>query len=345
MTVSPPLVVRFGALGDTVLITPLLRLLAKLYGCPCDVMGGVWVKHLFLGTSQAGRLCCIASPRRPYFLAPDQWSAARWLRARGRGPVFLLDTMPKIRRLLRYGGVTDSEIIARDDFGRAQGMHVVDRNLRLAERASAATHSLPQEIERGTYLEVPESDRFACSKWLSTLGITTAPIVVQPGNSRTMKGKAPNHKKFWPLERWVELLRQLLDRNSKLQILVTGSPTEAGLTEQLANGCRDRRVLSVARDMGVRRLMALLKQARACISVDSGPAHVAAAVGCPLIVLFGGVWPRLMAPVSMGSPVKLVSGRPFAAQVESEAAWISSHSMLDISVEDVWEAACPLVGE
>jgi hypothetical protein len=65
------------------------------------------------------------------------------------------------------------------------------------------------------------------------------------------------------------------------------------------------------------------------ISVDTGPAHVAAAVGCPLVVLFGSKHPSFYAPRSDASPVEVVGG--------SHAV---ERSMLDITpaaVMTAWE--------
>jgi ADP-heptose:LPS heptosyltransferase len=59
------------------------------------------------------------------------------------------------------------------------------------------------------------------------------------------------------------------------------------------------------------RLKALLEIAHSMVSVDTGPAHLAAAVGCPLVVLFGARPPLMWAPRSAsGSAVVVVGGLP-----------------------------------
>ena len=59
------------------------------------------------------------------------------------------------------------------------------------------------------------------------------------------------------------------------------------------------------------RLKALLEVAHSMVSVDTGPAHLAAAVGCPLVVLFGSRPPLMWAPRSAsGSTVMVVGGLP-----------------------------------
>ena len=58
------------------------------------------------------------------------------------------------------------------------------------------------------------------------------------------------------------------------------------------------------------RLVALLARAAALISVDSGPAHAAAAVGCPQVVLFGKASTSLYRPWGRaGADVSVLTGR------------------------------------
>jgi len=77
--------------------------------------------------------------------------------------------------------------------------------------------------------------------------------------------------------------------------------------------------------------VALLARADALISVDSGPAHAAAAVGCPQVVLFGKALPSLYRPWgTAGAEVKVLCGR-----IDGEP------DMLGIGVSDViaaWDA-------
>ena len=49
-TFAAPLVIRFGAFGDMVLLTPLLRMLHRRYGQACRVLGsGRWLEPLYAG--------------------------------------------------------------------------------------------------------------------------------------------------------------------------------------------------------------------------------------------------------------------------------------------------------
>ena len=53
------------------------------------------------------------------------------------------------------------------------------------------------------------------------------------------------------------------------------------------------------------------------VSVDTGPAHLAAAMGCPLVVLFGGRFPSMWAPRSgRGSAVTVIGGLPDVRRID-----------------------------
>jgi len=83
----------------------------------------------------------------------------------------------------------------------------------------------------------------------------------------------------------------------------------------------------------VPRLIALAARAQGMISVDTGPAHVAAAVGCPVVTLFGKMSPDNYSPRGPKANVLCLTGR-----FEGE------QSMLGITPQEVlkaWERLHP----
>jgi ADP-heptose:LPS heptosyltransferase len=80
--------------------------------------------------------------------------------------------------------------------------------------------------------------------------------------------------------------------------------------------------------------MALASIADACISVDTGPAHIAAALGCPLVVLFGQTDARQFRPLGV-SEVRVIANKNWQTFGESSVQWAAQNAMSDISVEQV----------
>ena len=83
----------------------------------------------------------------------------------------------------------------------------------------------------------------------------------------------------------------------------------------------------VVASTGLRQLFALCESAHSMISVDTGPAHAAAALSLPLAVLYGGQSPRYYLPRSpCGSAVVGIGGPPLSTRVDQ------------LSVDAVFEA-------
>jgi heptosyltransferase-2 len=88
----------------------------------------------------------------------------------------------------------------------------------------------------------------------------------------------------WPADGFIALARRLVERDG-VPIVVTGSPDDAPVAQAIADGAgRGVRAVAGATSIGV--FGALAEGARAVIAMDSGPMHVAAAVGAPTVGIF-----------------------------------------------------------
>ena len=88
----------------------------------------------------------------------------------------------------------------------------------------------------------------------------------------------------------------------------------------------------VGAELPLRRLLALCTCAHSMISIDTGPAHAAAACGLPLVVMYGAESPRQWLPRSpSGSPVLAVGGPPQSRRVSEisvDEVFSTWHAML-----------------
>jgi heptosyltransferase-2 len=103
--------------------------------------------------------------------------------------------------------------------------------------------------------------------------------------------------KRWPVERFIAAAQQIQKRTNCTWLLFGGhNDTEiAGRIEsEMRNTKHETRNLSG--QTSLRELMALLKLCRVLLTNDSGPMHVAAALGTPVVVPFGSTSPELTAP-------------------------------------------------
>ncbi len=337
---SSPVVVRFGAFGDLVLLTPLLHLLHRRFGRPCTVVtSGDWAQPLLGEHPDVERLLQVRSRRRPYALDPQQWRLTRALRRLSDAPVYVCDeiALDKVRALLARGGATAERCLYVSDHAMGRDEHWVDRWLRFGRQTPSAFSAAEfgwrdEDLVAAPMLHVSTTDRDDCDDWLRARGLADAPLVLlQPGNKRTLKrGRlgTVGDDKHWPPEHWAALCHLIVARLPQARIVLCGTPREAGILEDIRRSAAMPRVHIAADDLPVRRLLALFERAHSMVSIDTGPAHAAAAMGCALVVLYGAASPANWAPRSgSGSAVTtLVSptGSARVADIRPEvvaAAW------------------------
>ncbi|MFH0964047.1 MAG: glycosyltransferase family 9 protein [Planctomycetota bacterium] len=101
----------------------------------------------------------------------------------------------------------------------------------------------------------------------------------------------------WPLERFGELIDRALTRWNDILVVVIGAPSERAYVAALTARFPDSpRVLSLTGELSLDELIALFERADLLVTNDSGPLHVAEAVGLPTVSLFGPETPVLYGP-------------------------------------------------
>lgn len=100
----------------------------------------------------------------------------------------------------------------------------------------------------------------------------------------------------WPIERFVSLI-QMLQKNKNLNIVFTGGPGEAEVAYVDAIVAElDLPVTNLVGKTSLKQLAAVLARADALLSPDTGPAHLACAMGTKVVSLFVDITPKLSAP-------------------------------------------------
>ena len=326
-----PVVIRFGRLGDTILLQPLLRKLHMRYGRPCQLLAlGDWSPALYSAQPEVAGCIPLRSQYGPIWMRPQRWRAALALRRLRGSPFYICEpefrTRTKVRPMLALAGVPAEHCTFIEDIPSIENEHWVDWLLRFGDstpaafRASCASMELP--VHAAPQLHVSAAERADRDAWLREQGMGGRPLVLlQPANKRTMRWNgvraAEDDDKSWPAERWAALARAISYRMPQAQVLFCGSAAEAGYLDTLlaVTDAESPRIAAAAMPLG--RLKALLEIAHSMVSIDTGPAHLAAAMGCPLVVLMGNRSPQLWTPRSgSGSEVRLLGGLPAVRRVD-----------------------------
>jgi len=116
--------------------------------------------------------------------------------------------------------------------------------------------------------------------------------VLHPGSGDNFPGRR------WPTERFAELARRLADAGAR--VVLTGTAGERELTRAVREAAGVP-LEDCSGALSLDQLIALLAEARVLVSNDTGPVHLAGAVGTPVLALYGPNTPRLYGPLGTGS--------------------------------------------
>ena len=141
--------------------------------------------------------------------------------------------------------------------------------------------------------------------------------------------------KLWSHEGWRWLARRFLDLG--LTPVLVGTREEAPRLREIAHGTG---AISLAGRLDLLELGTLLKEARLVVSVDTGPMHLAAALGRPLVALFGPTAPWRTGPWGEGHLI-ISQKSPCSPCFKKSCA--ERTCLLEIRPEEVWEACKSLL--
>jgi len=176
--------------------------------------------------------------------------------------------------------------------------HQIHEYLHLASALGADSSPLPpfltvtpEEVEGAGKTWLPR-----CMQLCGPLASTCPPLVLGL-NPSAAYGPA----KRWPVENFAAVARELRRWKENCVCVVFGAANDREIGETIARqsgGC----ALNLAGQTSLRELMILLKLCRVVLTNDSGPMHVAAALGTPVVALFGSTSPELTGPGLPGDP-------------------------------------------
>lgn len=190
--------------------------------------------------------------------------------------------------------------------------HHIHRYLGLAAALGASPEPLAPQIDVAAEDEQAMADRLGL-----TAGRQDRPLFgLNPG-----AGHGP--AKCWPPEQFIAAATEL-QRRTDCRWIVFGGPGDgeragriaAAIQENDKRRCSERRgqplVWNMAGETSLPELCAALKLCRLLLTNDTGPMHVAAAVGTPIVAIFGSTSPALTGPGLPGDPRHVLLSAPTA---------------------------------
>jgi len=158
---------------------------------------------------------------------------------------------------------------------------------------------------------------------------------VSPDNYVVFIPGSAHDDKRWPVERFAELAERISSHH-KLPVVATGDAGESVLAEKLKDLSKVP-VANIAGKTSLSELVVLLKNARLVVSNDTGPGHIAAALGTPLVLMYSWSNPARIAPYKRIEC--LVAREPFTRghKIKSRDP---KHNVDTITVDEVYKKVC-----
>jgi heptosyltransferase-1 len=332
------LVVRLGSLGDIIHTFPAVAALRESF--PSARI--VWLAHprwAFL--VQSSRLASevwsvetrtLSSLREVvHRLRQTSWSAA--IDYQGLWKSAMLPFFSSVKRRIGFSSATIREFgvpVLYTERVKTSKAHVAEQNGELSLRAGAQRGTTPVS------LLIPEEDQAAVFSRLQTQGLDRY-IVLSPGGGW--------RSKCWPAERFGMLCRKLRE-SIQMRCVVNVGPGDDDLAAVLVGASGDAAPFIYRGNVG--ELMALLRGAACIIAGDTGPLHLAAALGTRTVALFGPTDPARNGPyrsgAAQGGEHKDIVLRASGVRTTHKRDSQPHPSMLALSVDQVFDAVRRCIG-
>ncbi len=167
--------------------------------------------------------------------------------------------------------------------------HAVDKNLVFAEHLGCST--IPEDYG----IVIDPKARRRVREFLQESGVAEGTRIVYANPAARWETK------FWIVEAWAELADLLIER-AAAAVVFSGSPDDAAHIRTISDLMKQRPV-TVAGKLNLAEAVALIQEADVYVGVDSGPMHIAAFAGTPVVALFGPTDPAKVGPYGEGHRV------------------------------------------
>lgn len=272
-TFSNILVVELKYIGDIIAITPAIRGLKEKFPAASIT---VWTlnesKDILWGNPNIKKIITEFDDDKydllVVFHAGTNWDA--------------LGVWPLVRQIPFKIGVTRAGVLSshftrldRKTHYPYKFKHIIEDNLDVIRLVGAA----PKDQRYEVYTPVQYENQ-------------KPTVILHPGSKKVAELKNSSH--MWPIDRWIQVAKYLIDVG--YQVELTGSGKEQVHCDAIQLAVPQ--VINSCNKLSIHELVAHIKAAKMMVSIDTGPAHIAEAVGTPLIMLMGPQDPDIWGTIS-----------------------------------------------
>jgi heptosyltransferase II len=281
-------------LGDLAMATPALRAMRRHFGPHAHIVG---IMRPYLADVLSGTGWLDAQ----WFFDPKakdrrlhSWAVAGRMRAERFDMAVLLTNSLRTAAVAWLGGAKErigyvrygrgplltGKLYPERVDGKLLSMPMVETYLELARALGCGNESPRLE------LTTVDADERSADAVFQRLGLRSDGRVVALNSSGAFGAS-----KLWPVEYFGQLARRIVDELHH-DVLVTCGPKEHDIARRVVHLADSARVFSMAdQPMDLGTAKACIRRCRLMVSTDSGPRHVAASLGLPVVTMFGPMLP------------------------------------------------------
>ena len=283
-TVTRVLVIRAGQLGDTVCASSIIDPLRHMYGesVIVDWVGKAGIGRIFAKDPRINKIFELSSRRAPLLfnygkraVVRESWRDAYDLVVNLElGGIF--NTTVRLLNAKRKIGMPYKHFIEPAETHAVENLHLIYESFMDKQSLSFAEPKLIGSNESDIRNRYPLAPHY---------------VVLVPSNSHHHLPPEKNYRN-WPIAHWKEIINRLSQKDR--QVVIVGGKSESAFFNYLKpySDC----VLDLVGKTDFPDLIGVLAAADAVISTDTGPAHIAGAVGTPVFMLIGPTNPKRTAP-------------------------------------------------
>ncbi|HEY9510394.1 MAG TPA: glycosyltransferase family 9 protein [Verrucomicrobiae bacterium] len=266
------LVIRGGAIGDFILTLPAIAALRRQFpDAHLEVLGYPHIVQLAVAGGLVDQVQSIeAGPLAGFFARNGTLNPE------------LVEYFSSFNLIVSY--LFDPDEIFKTNVGRCtKAQFIIGPHRPKETEVVHATNIFLKPLEGLAIFDADPLPRLAINSQFSS---TLNPIALHPGSGSETKN--------WPEAKWADLLQHLLTKTTS-NILLIGGEAEGERLQRLAAALSPTRV-QVAQSLPLTELAQLLQGCAAFVGHDSGISHLAAALGIPVIVLWGNTIEQIWRP-------------------------------------------------
>ena len=201
-------------------------------------------------------------------------------------------------------------------------MHLVDYYLKIVQAITAS-----ETQARFIFPQAPDA--------ADSVSALLADNGIKPDNYAVFIPGSAHRDKCWPIQRFAVLADEISSQ-FHFSIVAAGTESERDIVENLKD-LANVQIANLAGQTSLSELNVLLKAARLVISNDTGPGHIAAALGVPLVMIFGRSNPVRVAPYARPQCVVAIEPDKRGLQPDSPDP---KHDINNITVPQVYQKVC-----